>query len=75
MIIADKEMHSPEIEAAREGDTAFFFAANDPKALAEQLTALWQRRPELLARRESLSDDCRANYSIEVMARTLVSGW
>jgi glycosyltransferase involved in cell wall biosynthesis len=71
MIIAGDEPHSPEIEAAVEGDTALFVPANSPAALAERMVSVWRERDVWLARRSALAARCHEQYSAERMATRL----
>lgn len=67
MLYPDNEPHAPEVEAAEEGVNAVTFRSDDPTSLASAMREVIDNRDEWIARRESISDACRANYSIERM--------
>jgi glycosyltransferase involved in cell wall biosynthesis len=71
MIIAGDEPHSPEIEAAVEGKTAFFVPSDSVAALAARMVSVWRERDTWLARRAELAAHCHTLYSAEHMAARL----
>lgn len=71
MIIAGDERHSPEVEAAVEGETAFFVPSDAPAALAARMVSVWHEREAWLSRRAELAARCHAQYSAERMAARL----
>jgi glycosyltransferase involved in cell wall biosynthesis len=72
MIIARNEPHAPEIEAAVDGVNSLSFDENDPEALSDALIKVFQQRERWLSARTAIADECRRNYSIEVMAERLL---
>lgn len=68
MIIARGEPHSPEIEAAREGDNAVFFEEDSVEDLAEALVSVAADRSMWSDRCLEIANACRASYSAEAMA-------
>jgi glycosyltransferase involved in cell wall biosynthesis len=73
MIIAGDEPHSPEVEAAVEGETAFFVPSDSAAALAARMVSVWHERDVWLARRSALAARCHERYSAERMASQLTS--
>jgi glycosyltransferase involved in cell wall biosynthesis len=71
MVIADREPHAPEIEAAVDGVNAMFFEADNAHDLATKLTEAVKSATDGNERRQKIADDCRDNYSIEVMIERL----
>jgi glycosyltransferase involved in cell wall biosynthesis len=71
MIIADREDHAPEIEAAVDGVNAVFFSADDAHDLARALRSMLKATDEWHEARHRISDECRNNYSAEVMTERL----
>jgi len=69
IVVADKEAHSPEIEACIEGKTALFFAAGSAQCLAERIIELYLHKQTWEARRESLSSFVKTTYTYQAMAR------
>jgi glycosyltransferase involved in cell wall biosynthesis len=72
MIIAHDELHGPEIEAAIEGNTGYFFKENSVDDLARVILKVFAVRTAILERRETLSLLCQQQYSIEAMAQTFI---
>lgn len=68
MIVADKECHSPEIEAMQPGLTGEFFAANDPLDLSKKMQEFHELKSTWLQRSELIAQFCRTNYTYESMA-------
>ncbi|MGJ8683040.1 MAG: glycosyltransferase [Nonlabens sp.] len=73
MIIARDENHSPELEAAKDGFNAVFFESNDTIDLKNQLVKLIAEKEKWLENRESIVQDCKNSYSIEIMAQAFVN--
>ena len=67
MLAADREPHSPEIEACREGFNCVYFAANNPVDLADKLCLQWADRVVWRARSEAISATIAQQHSVEVM--------
>ena len=68
MLVARSEPHSPEIEAAVEGENAVFFESDDEKSLADALIGVWRDSAEWAKRGASIAAVCRESYSVEQMA-------
>ena len=73
MIIAENEKHGPEIEAANEGYTTYFFKEDSVEDLCDVLLMVFNERESIMKRREDLSLLCQKQYSIEAMAKTFVN--
>lgn len=71
MVIADREDHAPEIEAAVDGVNVVFFAADDAHDLATKLRSMLKSADEWNERREQIAQSCRDAYSVEVMTDRL----
>lgn len=67
MIIAREEPHSPELEAAREGENSLFFTSDSAEELAGRLTEVSDSRGTWLKRRGVIATTCAMHYSVEVM--------
>ncbi|MDI1335925.1 MAG: glycosyltransferase [Lacunisphaera sp.] len=67
VVVADKEPHSPEIEACREGETALLFRAGDPQDLAVKFGTLFKERRAWLERRPAITAFARKNYTLDAM--------
>jgi glycosyltransferase involved in cell wall biosynthesis len=72
MIIADREPHSPEIEAADPTTNCVFFTAGSAFSLASVLIAVDHDAAMWLERSENISQACRSRYSAEGMAAGLL---
>lgn len=72
MIIADKENHSPEIEAAYEGENCLFFRAGDDDDLSQKMKDMLTNHWYWVERSESISANCRTKYSAETMSSRFV---
>lgn len=68
MIIADKEPHAPEIEAARPGFNSAFFEAGDAAALGVAMVEMAANRDSWINRVTDISSACKESYSAEAMA-------
>lgn len=75
MLIARNENHSPEIEAAQEGQNCQFFSSDDPEALADGLLNFWRGRDQWRARGQEISASCARDYSVEAMAEGIVAAF
>jgi len=73
MLVAEREPHSPEIEACVEGVSARFFASNSPPALASLLVAAFEQRDAILRGRKSLAAWTAERYSLDRMMQTFES--
>lgn len=75
MLIARDENHSPEIEAARDGENCVFFTSDDAVALSEALIAFWRNRPAWQAKGPEIAEACSKEYSVEAMAAGIVAAF
>jgi glycosyltransferase involved in cell wall biosynthesis len=73
MLIGRQEPHSPEIEAAVEGQNACFFESDSPEALASLLVSVFQQRDDWVARRRSIAEVARRAYTVEAMVERFIS--
>jgi glycosyltransferase involved in cell wall biosynthesis len=67
MLVADREPHSPEIEACRAGENMRYFRANDATSLASALREFWYEREIWIRRRPELSAWTGERYSYDRM--------
>jgi glycosyltransferase involved in cell wall biosynthesis len=72
MLIARDEPHAPEIEAALDGETAYFCASDSASEMAAGLLRFWAERETWAHRREDLASQCIARYSLDAMAIRLI---
>ena len=68
MIIARGEPHSPEIEAAHDGDNAVFFKEDSVEDLARALVSVAAAKAKWAQRCADIANACRSSYSAEAMA-------
>jgi hypothetical protein len=68
MILARDEPHSPELEAACEGENAVIVRSDSSDDLATALVQTARARGEWAARRTEIAESCAARYSVDVMA-------
>lgn len=68
MLIADKENHSPEIEAFVNQKNGLFFTADNPDDLKNKLVAFLNDSESWQSKFESIAQDCKERYSTENMA-------
>ena len=73
MLIASDEPHSPEIEAAMDGENALFFRSDSARALAEVILRVWRERTAWRMRSPQIASRCNEEYSAEAMARGVLS--
>ena len=64
-VIARDEPHSPEIEAAVEGENAIFVESDSVDSLAAALVRLEDERDLWIARRQAIARACAERYSLE----------
>ena len=67
MLIADKEAHAPEIEAATADWNSVFFRCDDPNDLAKKMIYIFKEKKAWIEKRQAICATCRDNYSIELM--------
>ncbi len=72
MLIADKEDHAPEIEAAAPGWNSLFFRSDDVNDLAKKITFFFDNKKYWTEKRQAISVACRENYSIESMTEPFI---
>ncbi len=71
MIISRDEPHAPEIEAAQDGKNCVFFATDDESSLAKVMVEFYSQRAQWLSRSEQIVEQCKMNYSAELMAQRI----
>jgi glycosyltransferase involved in cell wall biosynthesis len=72
-IIARDDQHSPEIEAAVEGENSIFVESDSVASLGRALECVATEREMWLARGEAISRACAERYSLEAMVDAMVS--
>ena len=75
MIVAADEDHSPEIEAAVDGQNAIFVESDSTAALGDALVETARRRDDWFAQRIKISSSASAMYSVEAMGDQLVDAF
>jgi glycosyltransferase involved in cell wall biosynthesis len=73
LIVAHGEPHSPEIEAATEGENAVFFQSDSVDSLHAALTSVAGARHAWRERRTAIAEECAGRYSLESMVESLAS--
>jgi len=73
MLISKHENHSPEIEAAIEGENALFFETGNTEDFIEKLKSIYANIDYWKHRRPKIVEFCRNNYSTETMAQTFIN--
>jgi glycosyltransferase involved in cell wall biosynthesis len=68
MVVADREPHSPEIEACFEGQNSRFFRSDDSRDLADKLGEMWRDREAWWGKRTDIASWVAEQYSVENMA-------
>ncbi|EAQ39694.1 glycosyl transferase group 1 [Dokdonia sp. MED134] len=69
MLISRDEPHSPEIEAAIEGDNVVFYETDDVVRFRESVKKIFSNREKWIEKRDAISTYCRERYTVEAMAR------
>jgi glycosyltransferase involved in cell wall biosynthesis len=69
LLVADKEFHSPEIEACKSEKTCLFFKSDDSESLANGLRRFYAQREQWETRRPLISRFISEHYSFETMAK------
>ena len=69
MIVADREPHAPEIEAAVEGKNCVFFARDSVESLANAIVTMYCQRMYWLGQRPHIASKCAQVYNVERMAK------
>jgi glycosyltransferase involved in cell wall biosynthesis len=72
MAIAREEPHSPEIEAALEGENCIFFPSNDVVSLALVIEQFFSERRFWHSRGPAIVSLCQDRYSVETMAKAFI---
>jgi glycosyltransferase involved in cell wall biosynthesis len=73
LIVARDEAHSPEIEAAIEGENAVFCDSDSAGSLRDALVEVANARTAWEGRRAAIAQACAARYSLEGMVESLVA--
>ena len=73
MLISRTENHSPEIEAATEGENALFFETDKEVSFRESLLAIHKSNEDWMIKRESIVAFCKEEYSVEAMAGVFIN--
>jgi len=68
MLVADKENHSPEIEAFVDNKNGMFFTAGNAQDLSTKLISFLEQKSDWVARFDAIAQDCKVRYSTEKMA-------
>ncbi|SDS46437.1 glycosyltransferase family 4 protein [Opitutus sp. GAS368] len=68
MVVADREPHSPEIEACFEGRNSRFFSSDNSRDLADKLGEMWRDRGTWWSKRADIASWVAEQYSVENMA-------
>ena len=69
ILISKDENHSPEIEAAIEGENSLFFDTDNIKDFSNKITDFYKQKRIWAQRRKGISEYCRENYCIERMVQ------
>ena len=70
MLVADKESHSPEVEACIEGRTARFFTANSASDLGQKMVDFFKSRESWIEKDSDICEFVAEYYSVEGMVAT-----
>ena len=73
MLISKDEPHSPEIEAAIDGQNALFYATDDDIHFRESIKEIYNNSSYWIDKRSEIVSHCRENYSIETMTTTFIN--
>ena len=73
MLISKGEPHSPEIEAAIDGENALFYDSDDIDSFRESVLSIFSSRDEWIKSRSSISKFCVERYTVEVMAQVFIN--
>lgn len=73
MLISKNEPHSPEIEAAIDGQNALFYTTDDDIHFRESVKKIYNNPSHWIDKRSEIASHCRENYSIETMAATFIN--
>lgn len=68
VLVADREPHSPEIEACHKLEFGSFFQADSVEGLVDKLEETWEKRHEYGQRSEKVVEYIRNHYTFETMA-------
>ena len=69
MLISKDENHSPEIEAAIDGENSSFFVTDNIDDLSNKISNFYKNRKFWEQKRKGISEYCRERYSIERMVQ------
>jgi len=73
MLISKNEPHSPEIEAAIDGQNTVFYTTDDDLHFRESIKEIYNNPSYWIDKRSEIASHCRENYSIETMAATFIN--
>lgn len=68
MVVSKHEKHSPEIEAIKINFNALYYKTNKLDSLSQSIEGVFEKKDFWVNQRLEISEFCRNNYSIEVMA-------
>lgn len=72
MLYSRNDPHGPEIVAAKEGWNCLCFETNSIEDLAARMLQVQNERAEWISRASAISEECRASFSVEKMAREFI---
>lgn len=73
MLISKDENHSPEIEAAIDGENSSFFVTDNVDDLSSKISDFYKKRKFWEQKRNGISEYCRERYSIERMVQPFLN--
>jgi glycosyltransferase involved in cell wall biosynthesis len=72
VLAADKEPHSPEVEACQRVRFGDFFTSDSPDELARYLGVYWNQRIATMQQRPSIIEYIRSHYTYETMTEGFI---
>lgn len=72
MLISKEEPHSPEIEAAADGQNALFYDTDSIISFRESVQKIYNHPKSWIDKRSEIALYCKENYSVETMAATFI---
>jgi len=72
MLISKNENHSPEIEGAIEGENSTFFETENLENFKSEILLFFKNKNHWLNKKNSISEYCKENYSIEEMTKYFI---
>ncbi len=73
MLISKEEPHSPEIEAAIDGQNTLFYKTDDVIRFRESVKYIYTHKAQWIDKRAEIALYCKENYSVESMASTFIN--